>query len=74
LIDEAKRKPGLVAKIPIEFVIGNDGKVAKVWVDNAQFKDGPLSECLFKSLQRWPFKPYEGERATVGLVFNIGKN
>jgi len=73
LVEEVKKKPGMVARIPIEFIIGNDGKVAKVWVDNPDFKNGPLPECLLKTMQRWPFKPYEGERASVGLSFNVGK-
>ncbi|AKF81477.1 hypothetical protein SAMN05443572_107274 [Myxococcus fulvus] len=71
--EEAERSPGLAAKIPLEFVIGNDGKVNKLWVDNPQFKKGPLYECLLTELQKWPFRAYEGERATVGLSFNIGK-
>lgn len=71
--EEAERTPGLAAKIPMEFVIGNDGRVNKLWVDNPQFKQGPLYECLFSELKKWPFKAYEGERATVGLSFNIGK-
>jgi hypothetical protein len=71
--EEAERSPGFAAKIPMEFVIGNDGRVAKLWVDNPRYKDGPLYDCLFRELQKWPFKPYEGERATVGLSFNIGK-
>ncbi|MFY1829959.1 AgmX/PglI C-terminal domain-containing protein [Myxococcus fulvus] len=71
--EEAERSPGLATKIPLEFVIGNDGKVNKLWVDNPQFKKGPLYECLLTELQKWPFRAYEGERATVGLSFNIGK-
>ncbi|NPC69770.1 AgmX/PglI C-terminal domain-containing protein [Corallococcus exiguus] len=71
--EEAERTPGLAAKIPMEFVIGNDGRVNKLWVDNPQFKQGPLFECLFAELKKWPFKAYDGERATVGLSFNIGK-
>ncbi len=71
--EEAERTPGLAAKIPMEFVIGNDGRVAKLWVDNPQFKQGPLYECLLAELKKWPFKAYDGERATVGLSFNIGK-
>ncbi|MBU8894528.1 hypothetical protein DRW03_08400 [Corallococcus sp. H22C18031201] len=71
--EEAERSPGLAARIPLEFVIGNDGHVNKLWVDNPQFKQGPLFECLFTELKKWPFKAYEGERATVGLSFNIGK-
>ena len=32
--EEARRSPGLTERIPIEFVIGNDGQVKKLWVDN----------------------------------------
>lgn len=71
--EEAERSPGLAARIPMEFVIGNDGRVNKLWVDHPQFKKGPLYDCLFSELQKWPFRAYEGERATVGLSFNIGK-
>ncbi|WP_338866558.1 AgmX/PglI C-terminal domain-containing protein [Myxococcus stipitatus] len=71
--EEAARSPGLAAKIPLEFVIGNDGRVSKLWVDNPQFKKGPLFDCLFTELQKWPFRAYEGERATVGLSFTLGK-
>jgi hypothetical protein len=73
LMEEAKKRPGLSAKIPIEFVIGNDGRVNKLWVDNPDFKTGTLPECLLKELQKWPFKAYQGEQATVGLQFKIGK-
>lgn len=73
LADAARSHPGVRAKVPIEFVIANDGRVSKVWVDNPDYKDGPLPDCLLKELQKWPFRPYEGERATVGLSFNLGK-
>ncbi len=66
-------KPGVMQKIPIEFVIGNNGRVAKVWVDHPDYKAGMLPECLLKELQKWPFKNYDGEQATVSLSFNIGK-
>lgn len=66
-------KPGVMQKIPIEFVIGNNGKVTKVWVDHPDYKSGALPECLLNALQKWPFKTYEGEQATVSLSFNIGK-
>jgi hypothetical protein len=71
--DEVRRRPGLNAKIPIEFVIGNDGKVNKLWVDHPTFKEGSLQECLLRELQKWSFKSYPGEQATVGFSFNVGK-
>jgi hypothetical protein len=73
LKEEAERQPGLFAKIPLEFVIGNDGHVSQLYVDNSQFKKGPLYECLLTELKKWPFKAYEGERASVGLAFTVGK-
>jgi hypothetical protein len=66
-------KPGVVQKIPIEFVIGNDGRVSKVWVDHPDYKSGALPECLLRELKKWPFKSYDGEQANVSLSFNIGK-
>jgi hypothetical protein len=71
--EEVRRAPGLSARIPVEFTIGNDGHVTKVWVDHAQYQEGPLPECLLRELQKWPFRPYEGERANVGLSFTVGR-
>jgi hypothetical protein len=71
--EEARRSPGLTDRIPIEFVIGNDGQVKKLWVDHPRFAEGDLRDCLLKELQRWPFRPYEGQQATVGLSFTIGR-
>jgi hypothetical protein len=71
--EEAKRSPGLAERIPIEFVIGNDGQVKKLWVDHPRFAEGVLRDCLMKELQRWPFRPYDGQQATVGLSFTIGR-
>ncbi|MDC0707814.1 AgmX/PglI C-terminal domain-containing protein [Stigmatella sp. ncwal1] len=71
--EEAERRPGFAAKVPIEFVIGNDGRVNKLWVDHPQLKDGALHKCLLGELQRWPFKPYKGSLASVGLSFTVGK-
>jgi len=71
--DELRKRPGLSAKIPIEFVIGNDGKVSKVWVDHPMFKDGSLPACLLRELGKWSFKAYPGEQATVGFSFKVGK-
>lgn len=66
-------KPGMPAtKIPIEFAISETGKVTKVWVDNNDFKDTPLQDCLLKELQKWPFKAGTSG-ASVNLSFNIGK-
>jgi outer membrane biosynthesis protein TonB len=71
--EEAERRPGFSAKVPLEFTIGNDGRVAQLWVDHPQLKKGALYDCLFGEMKKWPFKAYKGERATVNLAFTIGK-
>lgn len=71
--EEAERRPGFAAKVPLEFTIGNDGRVAQLWVDHPQLKKGPMYDCLLTEMKKWPFKPYTGERATVNLAFTIGK-
>ncbi|HYO52546.1 AgmX/PglI C-terminal domain-containing protein [Archangium sp.] len=71
--EEAERRPGFAAKVPLEFTIGNDGRVAQLWVDHPQLKKGPLFDCLLGEMKKWPFKAYTGERATVNLAFTIGK-
>ena len=70
---EATRRPGVAARVPIEFTIGNDGRVAQLWIDHPQLKKGELFECMLGEMKKWPFKPYTGERATVNLAFTIGK-
>ncbi len=69
---QAEARKGLTGQIPIEFVIGNDGHVAKLWIDHPQGKSGSLPDCMLQALKKWPFRPYPGEQATVGLSFNIG--
>lgn len=66
-------KPGMPpTQIPIQFTVNEAGKVSKVWVDNPDFKAGPLPECLMRELAKWPFKA-QGTSASVGFAFNIGK-
>jgi hypothetical protein len=74
LREEVGRNPDLAAKIPVEFVVANDGKVATFWVDNPQFKSGLLYDCLLREAKKWQFKPYQGERATVNFTLRVGKN
>lgn len=70
---EAQRSPEFRGDVPIEFVIGNDGKVVQLWIDEPQFKEGPLRECLLKALGAWRFDPFPGQRPTVSLAFGIGR-
>ncbi len=69
--DEARRSPDLAGAIPLEFAIGNDGRVVELWIDDARFKSGPLHDCLMSALQRLPFEPFSGQRPVVSLSFRI---
>ena len=70
---EAQRTPDLRGDVPIEFAIGNDGKVAQLWIDEPRFKQGPLRDCLVRALAGWRFDPFPGQRPTVSLAFGIGR-
>lgn len=72
---EAQRqRAGWSARIPIEFTIGNDGRVSKLWIDNPDYKRDTteLYKCMFQTLRRWKFPKYAGEQANVSLSFTVG--
>jgi hypothetical protein len=70
---EASRSPDFAGNIPIEFAVGNDGRVAQVWIDEPRFKSGPLKDCLANKFKGWRFDPFPGQRPTVALTFGIGR-
>jgi outer membrane biosynthesis protein TonB len=72
LRQEAARSTGFRGEIPIEFAIGNDGRVEKLWIDEPRFKAGPLHACLLEALRAWRFKPFPGQRPVVSLAFRVG--
>jgi len=71
--DEATRSPDFHGDVPIEFAIGNDGRVAALWIDEPRFRAGPLKDCLVKALTGWHFDAFPGQRPTVSLAFRIGR-
>lgn len=74
LAAEARRQSGSwSARIPIEFTIGNDGHVTKLWIDNPDYKgeSSELYKCMLAELRRWRFPGYGGEQANVSLAFSI---
>jgi hypothetical protein len=71
--EEAQRSPGFRGDVPIEFAIGNDGRVSQLWIDEPRFREGPLRECLLRALAGWRFDPFPGQRPTVSLAFGIGR-
>jgi hypothetical protein len=70
---EAARSPDFSGNIPLEFAVGNDGRVAQLWIDEPRFKSGPLKDCLAKKLGAWRFDSFPGQRPTVALTFGIGR-
>jgi hypothetical protein len=73
LREEAQRSPDWAGRIPIEFAIGNDGRVARLWIDEPRFKSGRLQECLLGALARWRFEPFPGQQPTVTMTLGIGQ-
>jgi hypothetical protein len=72
LRDEAQRSPEFRGAIPVEFAVGNDGRVSALWIDEPRFKSGPLRDCLLARLKEWEFDRFPGQRPVVSLSFRIG--
>jgi hypothetical protein len=70
---EAERSPDFRGDVPIEFAIGNDGRVVQLWIDEPRFRAGALKDCLTQALSAWRFDPFPGQRPTVSLAFGIGR-
>lgn len=66
------QRSGFKGKIPFEFVIKNDGHVGKLWIDNNDLRGSPLKACFQKKMAGWHFEPFNGERPSVSLSFNVG--
>jgi hypothetical protein len=59
--------------VRFSLAIGNDGKVAKLWMEDPRFKEGPLQSCFWSAMGRWHFATYDGERATLSDSFHVGR-
>jgi hypothetical protein len=70
---QLQREPNFRGDIRFTVAVGNDGKVAKLWMDDSHLKDGPLQECFSQKVAGWRFATYEGERATLSDSFRVGK-
>jgi len=68
-----RQKPGWETRVPIEFTIGNDGRVSKLWIDHPDYKsdESELFKCFSAELKKWKFPAYEGEQASISLAFRI---
>lgn len=73
LREESRRSPEFSGEIPLEFAVGNDGKVVALWIDEPRFKSGPLRDCVLAKLREWTFDSFPGQRPVVSLVFRVGR-
>jgi hypothetical protein len=69
---EADRAGGWSGEIPLEFAIGNDGRVARLWIDGPRRGSAQLRGCLLEAMRGWAFRPFAGERPVVILSFRVG--
>jgi hypothetical protein len=69
---EAERDRDGPGEIPIEFAIGNDGRVVQLWIDGPRKGSADLRACLLGVLRGWAFRPFAGERPVVSLSFRVG--
>jgi hypothetical protein len=69
---ELRRTPDFRGDVRFSIAIGNDGHVAKLWMEDSRFKDGPLQTCFQATMDKWHFTSFEGERANLTDSFHVG--
>jgi hypothetical protein len=70
---EAERSPGFAGEVPLEFTIGNEGKVVRVVILDPRMRQGALRDCFEAALSAWSFDRFPGQRPSVALVFKVGQ-
>jgi hypothetical protein len=73
LNEHAARAPDFSGEVPLEFTVGNEGKVVRVAVTDPRLRQGPLRDCFERILSAWSFDRFPGQRPTVSLVFRVGQ-
>jgi hypothetical protein len=69
---EAARAPDFAGEVPLEFTIGNEGKVVRVVIADPRLRQGALRDCFERVLETWTFDRFPGQRPSVALVFKVG--
>jgi len=69
---ESERVRDWSGELPLEFAIGNDGRVAQLWIDGPRKGSAELRGCLLGTMKGWAFRPFAGERPVVSLSFRVG--
>jgi hypothetical protein len=70
---EAERAPDFSGEVPLEFTIGNEGRVVRVVIPDPRLRQGPLRDCFEKVLSGWSFDRFPGQRPSVALTFKVGR-
>jgi hypothetical protein len=73
LREQAARAPDFAGEVPLEFTVGNEGRVVRVAVTDPRLRQGPLRDCFEQVLAGWTFDRFPGQRPTVSLVFRMGQ-
>lgn len=71
---ELARNPELGGKVILNWNIGLDGNVMKVWVGSSTLKNGTVESCMTRSVKRWKFTKPDGGICQIKFpfVFNSG--
>lgn len=64
-------KEGASLEVPLNAVIGNNGRISKLWVDHSEYKNGPVKDCIEREVMTWAFKPFEGESPDVQWALRL---
>jgi hypothetical protein len=70
---ESDRAPDFAGEVPLEFTIGNEGKVVRVIISDPRMRQGALRDCFERVLSGWSFDRFPGQRPSVALVFRVGR-
>jgi hypothetical protein len=70
---EAERAPDFSGEVPLEFTIGNEGRVVRVVIPDPRLRQGALRDCFEKVLSGWSFDRFPGQRPSVALTFKVGR-
>lgn len=68
---KAVLKEGASLEVPLNAVIGNNGRISKLWVDHPEYKSGAVKDCIEREVMTWPFKPFEGESPDVQWALRL---
>lgn len=73
IVDQMKQdRDSVPSRIVLSFVIGNEGKVRDVSIDDRFLRKSPMRSCLAQKLQRVQYRAFKGEVRNVEYPISIG--